>query len=128
MKEGNYKIVYGGPGPCKGRLLSYKKYGNAYPDKVTLGSPASTSPVLWQLDQVGNGEVILNAINRASCCPAKLSYASNTCTSKTAQLQKTGSMRFKLIGVDRLKSIYRLDAAVRSLFTYFILRCRLFLD
>jgi hypothetical protein len=81
-----------------------------------MGSPSSTSPVLWQVTRstTANAEITLQAINRASCCPAKLSYNSNSCSSKTAQLSKTGGLRFKFSTVDKLKKIYRLDAAVRK--------------
>ena len=113
LKAGNYKITYRGPGPCKGRILSDQRHGKEYPAKISLGAETTKNPVVWQVTKLGLGEITLQAINRASCCPAKISYKSSSCSSKTAQLDKSGTFKFKLTTIDKLKSLYRLDASSR---------------
>jgi len=78
-----------------GRPLTYPKYGKAYPGLAKISPESARNAALWQLSNAGNGQITLEAMQRAQCCPAKLGYQS-PCKSTSVRLAKKGVLRWVL--------------------------------
>jgi hypothetical protein len=76
-----------------GKPLTYARNGKAYPALPSISQESTKNAALWQLSNVGNGQVTLEAAQRASCCPANLGYQL-PCNSTVVQLLKKGAMRW----------------------------------
>lgn len=115
LPNGIYRINYQGPGPCRGRVLGYVRNSKDSPGRASLGAATASNPVLWQVtNMAGNTrEITLTAINRASCCRARLRYSSpRGCNSDTVNLANDGGLRWRFVSVK--PGLFRLNAAKRT--------------
>ena len=79
---------------------------------------------MWEIGDAGNGEITMRAMNRATCCTARLSYQT-PCNSATVALPKGGLTRWRAKAIDASNGIFRLDAAVSFFYycNYCVLLC-----
>ena len=82
------------------------------PGKVSFASSTSSSPVLWEVRNVGTNIVTLIAVNRATKRLARLAYSSAACSSASVHLDTSGGLTWRTVSVGRTKSVLRLEAKV----------------